>query len=129
MATIFRFEDIVSWQEARKLNRKIGELIKEDRFKGIYPLVNQVLRSGGSVMDNIAEGFERNGKREFIQFLSVSKASCGELRSQLYRMKDLEIITNKEFEELKEQTLRISFLIQRLINNLKQSELKGAKYK
>jgi four helix bundle protein len=83
MATISRFEDIISWQESRILNVNIGKLVDSGRFKNSYRLINQIEGSAGSIMDNIAEGFERGGNREFIQFFYIAKASCGELRSQL----------------------------------------------
>lgn len=69
MATIEKFEQIVSWQEARELNKTIGKLIDSGRFKQSYRLINQVEGSAGSIMDNIAEGFERGGNKEFVQFL------------------------------------------------------------
>ena len=83
MATIQRFEDFISWQKARTLNDKIGKLIDTGTFKSNYRLINQIEGSAGSMMDNIAEGFERSGNKEFIQFLYIAKGSCGELRSQL----------------------------------------------
>ena len=81
MAAIQKFEEIISWQEARKLNIEVGKLIDEERFKKNYRLIGQIEGSAGSIMDNIAEGFERGGNKEFIQFLYIAKASCGELRS------------------------------------------------
>lgn len=76
MATIDRFEQIVSWQEPRKLNKDIGGLIDDGRFKNSYRLINQIEGSVRSIMDNIAEGFERGGNKEFIQFLYIAKGSC-----------------------------------------------------
>jgi four helix bundle protein len=69
MATIERFEQIISWQEARILNKNIGDLIDGGSFKKSFRLINQIEGSAGSIMDNIAEGFERGGNKEFIQFL------------------------------------------------------------
>ena len=129
MATFVRFEEIISWQEARKLNRVIGALIDEGRFKNNYRLINQIEGSMGSIMDNIAEGFERDGNREFFQFLYYAKGSCGELRSQIYRALDRSYITQTEFEELSIHTMKISSLIQKLIEYLTGSEKKGLKYK
>ena len=129
MATIEKFEDIISWQEARKLNSIVGELIDSGRFKKSYTLINQVESSAGSIMDNIAEGFERNGNNEFKQFLYIAKGSCGELRSQLYRALDRNYITSEEFEKFTNHAKKISGLIQKLINYLEASGLKGPKYK
>lgn len=128
MATIKRFEDIISWQEARKMNRVIGELIDGGRFKNNYRLINQVEGSAGSIMDNIAEGFERGGNKEFIQFLYIAKGSCGELRSQLYRAIDRNYINQKEFDTFSIHAIKINSLIQKLITYLENSELKGIKY-
>ncbi len=97
MSTIKRFEEIISWKEARVLNRIIRELIRGKRFQRNFGLVSQIERSAGSIMDNIAEGFERGGNREFIQFLYISKGSCGELRSQIYRALDDGYINSEEF--------------------------------
>ncbi|WP_432422784.1 four helix bundle protein [Terrimonas ginsenosidimutans] len=97
MATIERFEDIFSWKEARGLNCTLGKMIDSGRFKNNYRLINQIEGSAGSIMDNIAEGFDRNGNKEFVQFLYISKASCAELRSQLYRALDRHYLTVEEF--------------------------------
>ncbi len=129
MATIQTFEEIVSWQEARLLNQKIGTLIDTGNFKSSFKLINQIEGSAGSIMDNIAEGFERGGNKEFIQFLYIAKASCGELRSQLYRLLDRKYITQIEFEDLNTHAKKISSLIQKLISYLESSETKGIKYK
>ena len=129
MATIKRFEEIISWKEARELNKIIGNLIDSNRFKTNFRLINQIEGSAGSIMDNIAEGFERGGNKEFIQFLFISKGSCGELRSQLYRALDRNYITQQEFDLFSVHAMKISSLIQKLITYLENSELKGIKFK
>lgn len=129
MATIMSFEEIVSWQEARILNQEIGNLIDQGRFKNSFKLINQIESSAGSIMDNIAEGFERNGNKEFLQFLYIAKGSCGEFRSQLYRALDRKYVSEIEFNNLSSKAIKISALIQKLINYLKSSDFKGAKYK
>src|SRR5689334_22402241 len=88
MAAIQTFEEILAWQKARELCKAIGKLIDEGRFRKNFSMIDQMERASGSVMHNIAEGFERGGNREFLQFLYVSKGSCGELRSQLTRAFD-----------------------------------------
>ena len=129
MATWKSFEDIDAWQLAREFNKDIYRII---RYKGLstdYRLRDQINGSAGSAMDNIAEGFERNGNKEFIQFLSIAKASVGESRSQLYRIRDRDYITEIEFEELLNKALSISGKIQNLMSYLKSSNFKGPKYK
>lgn len=129
MATIEKFEDIISWKEVRDLNKTIGELIDYGRFKNSYRLINQIEGSAGSIMDNIAEGFERGGNKEFIQFLYIAKASCGELRSQLYRALDRNYIEQKEFDNISTHAKKISSLIQKFIIYLENTETKGIKYR
>lgn len=129
MASFKRFEQILSWQKARELNKIIGKYIDEDRFSRNYRLINQIEGSAGSIMDNIAEGFERNGNKEFLQFLYISKGSCGEFRSQLYRAIDRNYLTQSEFNELYDLAQQIIVLLHRLITYLEQSALQGTKYK
>ena len=129
MPTIKRFEDIMSWQKARELNRKIGKMIDTGRLKNNFRLINQIEGSAGSIMDNIAEGFERSGNRKFLQFLYISKGSCGEFRSQLYRCLDREYIKESEFEEFLKISIEIIVMLQKLIHYLENSSLKGNKYK
>src|SRR4051794_33567811 len=94
MATIKRFEEIFSWQRARELNKKIGALIDGGRFKKNYKLIDQIERSAGSIMDNISEGFERSGNKEFIQFLLYQKVLP--VNSNLnYKEQSIEIILTR----------------------------------
>lgn len=129
MATIKRFEDILSWQKARELCKLIGDLIDNGKFKYSYKLIGQIESSSGSIMDNIAEGFERGGNKEFTQFLYISKGSCGEFHSQLYRALDRKYLTQIEFELLYNLAKEIIVLLQKLIDYLQKSELRGTKFK
>ena len=116
------------WQAARDLAQRIFVLINREPFSKDYKLLDQIKASSGSIMDNIAEGFERDGNREFIQFLSIAKGSAGEVRSQLYRAFDRHYITPEELEQLSKQVISISRQLSGLIHHLKTSELKGRKY-
>ena len=84
MSTITTFETIEAWQHARELRKRIYGFTKTGEFAKDFVLRDQIRRAAISVTANIAEGFERGGNREFIQFLSHSKGSCGELRDHLY---------------------------------------------
>ncbi|ATA89880.1 four helix bundle protein [Capnocytophaga stomatis] len=129
MATIKKFEDLEIWQLARILSNDIYQIIENSALKNNFRLSNQIDGASGSIMDNIAEGFERNGNKEFVQFLSIAKASCGETRSQLYRILDRGFISEEEFIRLKNQTEILSKKTNTFINYLINSNLKGIKYK
>ncbi|SMD36515.1 four helix bundle protein [Reichenbachiella faecimaris] len=122
------FEDLEIWQAARSVCKLIYLKSSEDSFKKDFDLVRQIRRSSGSCMDNIAEGFERGGNKELIQFLFIAKGSIGETRSQLSRALDLKYISKDDFDQLKEECLMISKKISGFIKYLKNSEFKGTKY-
>ena len=126
---IEHFEDLEIWKEARDLCKFIKVVTDGDLFSRDYKFREQIRCSAGSTMDNIAEGFERDGIKEFIQFLSIAKGSCGEIRSQAYRAFDYKFITQEQFNELIERTLQLSKKISRLLNYLKTTEIKGTKFK
>ena len=123
-----RFEDLEIWKEARVLSKDIFKLTLKEPFCHDYKFRDQIRTSSGSIMDNIAEGFEREGNKEFIQFLSVSKGSCGECRSQSYRAFDYEYIEQPILEDLISRTVQLSRKISSLMSYLKKSDLKGSKY-
>src|SRR6185437_5550895 len=100
MAKIERFEDMLSWQKARELTNRVYQLSKQGDFARDFELRGQMRSASVSIMSNMAEGFERGGDKEFVQFLSTAKGSCGEVRSQLYVALDQSYITPVEFEKL-----------------------------
>ena len=100
MTRIERFEQLVAWQKARVLTRLIYEATQKERFSKDFGLSRQIQRAAVSTMSNVAEGFERGGRGEFHQFLSTAKASCAELRSQLYVAFDVGYLDQNEFENL-----------------------------
>ena len=108
MATFKSFEEIDAWKLARALAKEIFLITKERSFSSDFKLITQMRDSSGSAMDNIAEGFERNGNREFIQFLTIAKGSCGELRSQIYRSFDREYLSQENFDRLLYQAKEVS---------------------
>ena len=122
------FEDLEVWKDARLLTREIYRLTREPQFSKDFALRDQIRRAAVSIMSNIAEGFERGGNQEFIQFLYVAKASCGEVRSQLYVAVDQSYLPQKDGEELTKFFRRLSIMISNLTDYLKRSEMKGAKY-
>ena len=128
MATIQKFEDIQAWQQARELTRRMYDCTRLGDFAKDFGLRDQVQRAAVSVMANIAEGFERDGRREFIQFLSQAKGSCGEVRSHLYVALDQRYLTPDEFQGLTELALATSRMLSGLMTYLRQSEKRGRKF-
>ena len=129
MADINSFEELPVWQHARGVCTDIFNLTQKEAFKRDFDLVRQIRRSSGSCMDNIAEGFERGGNKELIQFLFISKGSIGETRSQLYRAYDYQYITEVELSAYKLKCLELSKELAGFIKYLKNSDYKGNKYK
>ena len=122
------FEDLEIWKDARALTRGIYQLTKDSKFSKDFALRDQIRRAAVSVMSNVAEGFERGGNQEFVQFLYVAKASCGEVRSQLYVAADQSYIAQKDCEDLTKSFKRLSVMISNLIDYLKRSGMRGAKF-
>ena len=122
------FEDLEIWKDARALTREIYQLTRDSKFSKDFALRDQIRRAAVSIMSNIAEGFERAGNQEFIQFLYVAKASCGEVRSQLYVALDQSYVTPKDCDDVSKSFRRLSIMISNLIDYLKRSGLKGSKY-
>lgn len=129
MSKVERFEDLKVWQLARELCQTVHKLTLKEQFSKDFKLIGQIKGSSGSIMDNIAEGFERDGNKEFIQFLSIAKGSCGETRSQLYRAIDNGYISQEEFDLTYDKTLECNKMLKGFISYLKDSELKGNKFK
>src|SRR5580698_6699336 len=111
MARIARFEDVEAWKKGRELRRAIYNCSRNDAFGKEFGLRDQIRRAAVSVTSNIAEGFERGGNKEFIQFLANSKGSCGELRDQLYAALDEQYMTKEQFEILYRNALEVSRII------------------
>ena len=123
-----RFEDLEIWQQARELCKIVYEITSISPFCNDFKFRDQMRAASGSIMDNIAEGFDRGGNKEFSQFLYISKGSCGEVRSQTYRAFDFNYITEIQFNDLLERTDSISRKTSNLQQYLKNSEIKGPKY-
>lgn len=128
MATITKFEDLEIWKEARALASEIFIISKETDLKTDFKFKQQIKASSGSVMDNIPEGFERDGTIEFRQFLSIAKGSAGETRSQIYRLFDYEYITKEKFENLIYRYENLSGKIKNFITYLNKKDFKGNKF-
>jgi len=129
MATIQCFEDLKVWKMAREFSKEVFQITCYDKFSKDYKFKEQIRASSGSIMDNIAEGFERGGNKEFCQFLAIAKGSCGESRSQLHRSFDYQYIESEEYEILCQKSIEISKAIAAFMEYLNQSEIKGYKYK
>lgn len=129
MGTIERFEDLEAWKLARELTGLVYGCSGTGNFGRDFALRDQIRRASISIVSNIAGGFERDGDKEFIQFLSMAKGSCGEVRAQLYLALDQQYISEALFKELTTKAIKLSRVISGLIRYLRQSQLSGKKYK
>lgn len=123
------FEDLEVWKSARELTNRIYKITVEGGSAKDYGLRDQIRRAAVSIMSNIAEGYERGGNQEFIQFLSIAKGSSGEVRSQLYVALDQSYIEKNECERLLDAFKKLSIMLNNFMEHLKGSRYKGAKYK
>lgn len=118
---ITKFEDLKCWQEARKLRKMISEITKKPLIRRDYVFCDQIKRASLSIMSNIAEGFESNTDKEFINFLNYARRSCGEVRSHLYAALDDSYINESEFKEIYNQASTSGKLISGFISYLRKS--------
>jgi len=129
MTKIKKFEDIESWKLARNLTNQIYKVSSIGKFNRDFGLKDQMRRASVSILSNIAEGFERGGDNEFLQFLAVAKGSCGEVRAQFYVALDQGYISLDQFEILSNAATEVSQLISGFIRYLRESGLRGNKYR
>lgn len=128
MSKVNKFEDLEIFQLARKLCKEVYEITKEGEFHKDIRFVQQIHASAGSVMDNIAEGYEREGNKEFINFLYIAKGSCGEVRSQIIRASDVGFIDNDTSTRLYNDCIGLSKAISAFVKSLKTSGYRGSKH-
>ena len=129
MATIKQFEDLEVWQKSREQSKIIWELTKDGSLRHDFGLKNQINKSSGSVMDNIAEGFGRKGNIEFVNFLTYSAGSNDEVRSQIHRMKDRSHIDESMYELLLKNSIDLGVRINNFVSYLNNSNYRGIKFK
>ena len=128
MATIARFEDLIAWQKAKALVVPIYKLTQQTEFAKDFGLKDQCRRAAVSVVSNIAEGFERKGNREFLQFLFIALGSLGELQTQIEIAFDLQYITKEDLENSKVKIIEVRKIVSGLVSHLKSTEFKGTKF-
>lgn len=123
-----KFEDLEIFQSARNICKEVYLITKEGEFNKDSRFVQQIHASAGSVMDNIAEGFEREGNKEFVNFLYIAKGSCGEVRSQIIRASDVGFIDKETATKLYNECLSLSKSISSFIKSIKTSSFRGSKH-
>lgn len=129
MATVQRFEDLIAWQKARVLTKFIYDTSKCRNFDMDRGLQDQIRRAAVSVMSNIAEGFDRGTRQEFINYLFIAKGSCGEVKSQLYITLDAGYIDISKFQQGLRLCDETSRLVQSFVRKLKEGAESGLQYK
>jgi four helix bundle protein len=127
--TVKNFEDLKIWQTAKQLTKQVYTVTSLEKYHRDYSLVDQTRRAAVSVMANIAEGFERENNKEFIQYRYIAKGSCGELRSHVWIAEELSFLTAQEGTALRSEAAGLSVMIAKLLSYLKTSPIKGAKHK
>lgn len=128
MSKAQKFEDLAIFQVARQLCKDIYAITKDGEFSRDSRFVQQIHASSGSVMDNIAEGFEREGNKEFVNFLYIAKGSCGEVRSQIIRASDVGFIDKDTATRLYNDCMGLSKAISAFIKSIKSSDYRGSKH-
>jgi len=111
MGRVERFEDLIAWQKARELTKQIYLLTRKGEFSRDFGLRDQIQRAAVSIMSNLAEGFERGSRAEFHQFIVIAKASCAEVRSQLFVALDVGHISKKEFDQVHALATEVSRIL------------------
>ena len=129
MATVQKFEELGIWQLTFKIYKKVSPITLRLRKAHEFRFADQMKSAAGSAMDNIAEGFERNSRLEFVNSLGVSKGELGELKSQLYRCLSDGYISQEEFTELVIDIESGASQIAGFIKYLNESDTKGLKFK
>ena len=122
---IERFEQIEAWKEAKVLCAMLYQSTRQTNFAKDYALRDQVLRAALSVMANIAEGFERRSRNEFVRFLLIASGSASEIKSHLYVALDQKYLSEKQFDEIYEQATRVGKMISKFVAYLKPPVNKG----
>ena len=129
MATIQKFEDLEIWKKARALAARVYPLTFIEPISKDFRMKDQLRGTLGSIMDNIAEGFERSSRLEFINCLTISKGETGEFKSQIYRCLDNKYLTAELFDELYKRADELTRMITAFIKYLNTSVIKGQKFK
>ena len=120
-----RFEDLIAWQKARELTKRVYQLTRMEPFCRDFGLANQIQRSAVSIMSNLAEGFERGSSSDFHKFIVIAKASCAEVRSQLYVALDIGYLNEDSFNRIHQLALEVSKIIGGLKSSVNKAKLKN----